>query len=145
MTESPNLNQKLNLDFISSSEISEVFCFIFQNSNALVLGCFWLKDKSCKTFDIIMSTKSVFFSVSFDLEVGGRTAAQRPPFGFMPEQSTMINKEPGNWKIIYVHTQVCLCICVCSCEVKSVVWTRVHFNINFELHASVQGIMAGNA
>jgi G:T-mismatch repair DNA endonuclease (very short patch repair protein) len=64
MTESPNLNQKPNLDFISSSEISEVFCFIFQNSNALVLGCFWLKDKSCKTFDI-MSTKSVFFFCKF--------------------------------------------------------------------------------
>lgn len=47
-----------------------MFCFIFQNFHVLVIGRFRLNGKSRKAFNIIMSTKSVFFDLERVLQAG---------------------------------------------------------------------------
>jgi hypothetical protein len=57
------------------------FVIFFQNYNADFRGWFRLKRKSRKTFDIIISTKSVFFQFRFWAVWAGCGPAATPTFG----------------------------------------------------------------
>jgi hypothetical protein len=51
-------------------------------SSANFSGWFWLKGKSCKTFDILISTKSVFFKFQFwGVWVEAAARQPLPPLG----------------------------------------------------------------
>ena len=56
----------------------------FQMCNVLVISWFWLRDKPCKTFNIIVSTSCVFFYFNLWVTAARQPAAPPPPLGCAP-------------------------------------------------------------
>jgi hypothetical protein len=85
-----------------------IFCLIFQNSNVPVIRQFqWLilaEDESHETFDVILSTKYVFFLIQVWWEAAAlQPLHPQPPFGYDPGSQNTYPNEILDMCVVFLY------------------------------------------